>query len=172
MLIVFGGLPGTGKTTIAKRIAQSISACYLRIDSIEQSLIQASTVDNNTVGAAGYNIANIIADDNLKLGQIVIADCVNPLSITRTAWQNIAAKANTPLVEIEIICSDLAQHRTQVEQRVADIIGHQLPDWDNVMNSEYEWWDSADIVIDSAVTSVELAVEMILYRLQKLKRKH
>lgn len=97
---------------------------------------------------------------------------MNPLSITRTAWQNIAAKANTPLVEIEIICSDLAQHRMQVEQRVADIIGHQLPDWDNVMDREYEWWDSADIVIDSAVTSVELAVEMILYRLQKLKRKH
>ena len=37
-LIVFGGLPGTGKTTLAKAIAGEHAATYLRIDTIEQAL--------------------------------------------------------------------------------------------------------------------------------------
>ncbi len=36
MLIVFGGLPGTGKTTLARAFAQRRRATYLRIDTIEQ----------------------------------------------------------------------------------------------------------------------------------------
>ncbi|HAU1975266.1 TPA: AAA family ATPase, partial [Legionella pneumophila] len=32
MLIIFGGLPGTGKTTISKQIAKQLNAVYLRID--------------------------------------------------------------------------------------------------------------------------------------------
>lgn len=38
MLITFGGLPGTGKTTIAKQLSRRISATYLRIDTLEQGL--------------------------------------------------------------------------------------------------------------------------------------
>jgi predicted kinase len=41
MLIVFSGLPGVGKTTIARELACSLAAVYLRIDSIEQALRQA-----------------------------------------------------------------------------------------------------------------------------------
>ena len=37
MLIVFGGLPGTGKTTVARELARQLGAVHLRIDSIEQA---------------------------------------------------------------------------------------------------------------------------------------
>jgi predicted kinase len=36
MLIILGGLPGTGKTVIARELARQLGAVYLRIDSIEQ----------------------------------------------------------------------------------------------------------------------------------------
>ncbi|MFO7481079.1 AAA family ATPase, partial [Oceanibaculum nanhaiense] len=32
MLIVFGGLPGTGKTTLSRALADRLRAVYLRID--------------------------------------------------------------------------------------------------------------------------------------------
>jgi ATP-dependent 26S proteasome regulatory subunit len=35
LLVVFGGLPGTGKTTLTARIAAQLPAAYLRIDAIE-----------------------------------------------------------------------------------------------------------------------------------------
>jgi broad-specificity NMP kinase len=38
MLIVLGGLPGTGKTTVAKALAQKLDAVHLRVDAIEQAL--------------------------------------------------------------------------------------------------------------------------------------
>lgn len=62
-LVVFGGLPGTGKTTIARELTIRLAATYLRIDSIEQVLQDAGL----TVGTAGYAIAGALAAENLKL---------------------------------------------------------------------------------------------------------
>ena len=38
MLIIFSGLPGSGKSTIARALAQQLGAVYLRIDTIEQAI--------------------------------------------------------------------------------------------------------------------------------------
>jgi predicted kinase len=45
ILIIFGGLPGTGKTTLAKALAHRLSAAYLRIDTVEQAMIRANIAD-------------------------------------------------------------------------------------------------------------------------------
>ena len=60
MLIVFSGLPGTGKTTIAQELARQIRAVYLRIDVIEQTLRDAGVLAGD-VGASGYAVANALA---------------------------------------------------------------------------------------------------------------
>jgi len=39
ILYIFSGLPGTGKSTLAKIIARKLNAVYIRIDTIEQGLI-------------------------------------------------------------------------------------------------------------------------------------
>ncbi|GAA3900497.1 hypothetical protein GCM10022405_27350 [Gibbsiella dentisursi] len=44
MLLIFGGLPGTGKSTIARLLAAKLGAVWLRINSVEQSLIRAKVV--------------------------------------------------------------------------------------------------------------------------------
>jgi Cdc6-like AAA superfamily ATPase len=84
-LIAFGGLPGTGKTVIAREVAREVNAVYVRIDSIEQA-IRASGVLHRTIDDAGYRVAYVIAEDNLRMGRTVVADCVNPIQITRDAW--------------------------------------------------------------------------------------
>jgi len=73
VLIVFGGLPGTGKSTLARLIAQERRATYLRIDTIEQA-IRASGMLAGDVGPSGYLVAYALAEANLALGQQVVAD--------------------------------------------------------------------------------------------------
>ena len=75
MLIVFSGLPGCGKTTIASELARQSGGVYLRIDVIEQALRDARAFAGD-VGASGYGVANALALSNVRLGHTVIADCV------------------------------------------------------------------------------------------------
>src|SRR5580658_6495018 len=120
MLIIFGGLPGSGNTTLARSLAVAIHAVYLRIDTIEQS-IRIAMGPSTDVGELGYRVAYEVAKDNLRFGLTVIADSVNPLQITRDSWRAVGRDLDTNVLEIEVVCSDVAEHRQRVESRVADI---------------------------------------------------
>jgi len=153
MLIVFGGLPGTGKTTLARAFAQERLATYLRIDTIEQAL-RSSEMLAGEVGPAGYIVAYALAEANLRLGRIVVADSVNPLVITRDAWRRVAAAASSAIFEIEVVCSDTDEHRRRVETRTiddaGDVAGLTPPTWRQVVGREYEPWDRPRLVVDTA----------------------
>ncbi|QQO23011.1 AAA family ATPase [Bradyrhizobium diazoefficiens] len=145
-LIVFGGLPGTGKTTISRELTVRLAATYLRIDAIEQTLRLAGLA----VGAAGYAIANALAAENLKLGRFVVADCVNPVLASRAAWRHTASLSSACMIEIEVVCSEPALHRQRVESRSPDIDGYGLPTWDDILSRAYEPWDRERLVLDTA----------------------
>src|SRR5262245_11207904 len=117
MLVVFSGLPGVGKTTLARALAARRSAIYLRIDEIEQALRAAGL---QTIGAAGYAVANALAASNLSNGAVVVVDGVNPVAESREAWRVLALEAGKTIIEIEVVCSDRAEHRRRVETRRAD----------------------------------------------------
>jgi predicted kinase len=161
MLVVLSGLPGTGKTTIAQRLARELAAVYLRIDSIEQALRGAE----RPVEGEGYDVARAVAGDNLRLGSIVVADCVNPWPLTRDQWRSVAEQAGKPVFDVEIVCSDAVEHRRRVETRVADITGHRVQTWQEVVERDYRAWDGQRIVIDTARLDVEQSVRAILARL-------
>ncbi|MGJ7615381.1 MULTISPECIES: AAA family ATPase [unclassified Variovorax] len=165
MLIVLGGLPGTGKTTIAREIVALLPATCLRIDTIEQSL-RASGVLAGDVGPAGYVVAYALARSNLALGQRVVADCVNPLPVTREAWRAVAAEASSQILEVEIVCSDDVEHRRRVEQRVVDVPRLVPPTWASVQQHEYLPWTTQRLVIDTAFVSAGDAAQAIVARLR------
>jgi len=156
-LIVIGGLPGTGKTSLATGLARTLDAVHLRIDTIEQAL-RISAIGGDVIGAAGYVVAHGIAEDNLRLGRIVIVDCVNPLASTRAAWRVVGKRAGVAVFEVEVICSDANLHRQRVESRASDIAGLKLPTWGEVMAREYESWTGEHIVIDTARRPVDAGV--------------
>ena len=147
-LVVVSGLPGVGKTSIAKALAEKFKAVYLRVDSIEQAILRSS-MKSSDVEDAGYQVAYALAADQLKFGTTVIADCVNPLQITRDAWARVADDNNAQIWQVEITCSDSTEHRRRVETRQADISGHELPTWDDVISVEYEEWPQDRIKINA-----------------------
>lgn len=158
MLVILSGLPGTGKTTVARLVATAVGAVHLRVDSIEQALRNIG----REIEADGYAVAQAVAEDNLRLGHIVVADCVNPWPLTRAAWRSVAARAGVREIEVEVICSDVDEHRRRVESRVADIAGLRLPTWAEVLSRDYQTWDSDRILIDTARASAAESVQVIV----------
>lgn len=162
MLIVFAGLPGTGKTTLGRALAARLPAAYLRVDVIEQALRDAGDPGApHDVGPAGYRVAYALAASNLSLGRPVVADCVNPLGVTRAAWHAVAARAGVAVVDVELLCSDAAEHRRRVEQRSADIAGFTLPTWADVTGRDYAAWTTDRLVINTAQRSTDESLALI-----------
>jgi len=147
MLLIFGGLPASGKSTISKRVAHELNATYVRVDTIEQTLME---IGHTTVCGEGYELAYRVAAENLSLGLTVVADSVNSIEITRSAWRKVGEQAKVPVLEIEIVCSDRIEHRRRVESRVTDIEQSTKVTWEDVLNRDYERWLQANIVIDTA----------------------
>jgi predicted kinase len=155
-LIIFSGLPGTGKSTLAKRLAIHLGAVYLRIDTIETALQNAGVPD---VGALGYLAGYSIAKENLDLGNTVIADSVNPWQLTRDAWRKAATDAGKPSVDIEIICSDRQEHRRRVEQRPNDLRDGKPLTWLDVVDRDYLAWTDSRVQIDTAALTIDSALK-------------
>ncbi len=162
MLIIFGGLPGTGKSTIARELAKRIQAMYLRIDTIEQAM-RSSNVLIDDVGPAGYVAAYNVALDNLRIGLTIVADSVNPIEITRSDWRAVADQASAPFIEVELICSDVEEHRKRVETRPAEVPGLVLPTWQYVVERDYEEWHAPHIVLDTFQLSIQESVNKLVH---------
>jgi predicted kinase len=161
LLIVLGGLPGTGKTTVARGLAGDLSAVHLRIDTIEEIIRKASDVQGEVVDV-GYRVAYGLALDNLRLGHWVIADAVNPLPLVREAWRAVADAGAAGIVEIELVCSDPEVHRARVGGRTADIAGATLPSWEDVAGRHYVPWEPTPVRIDTSVAAPQDCVRQAL----------
>jgi len=153
-LIIFAGLSAVGKTTLSVELARQMDAAYVRIDSIEQALRDIGLITGSWEDF-GYRIGYVVASDNLRVGRSVVADSVNPLPVTRSAWAAVASQAGAVAINVEVRCSDAIEHRRRVETRVSEISGLKLPSWEEVTSREYQTWADEHIVIDTAGRSVE-----------------
>ena len=146
-LYIFSGLPGAGKTSLARQLAQHLGAVYLRIDTVEQALRDLCGVK---VEGEGYRLSYRLAADNLNLGLSVVADSCNPIELTRLEWRRVAEDTGAVAVDIEVICSDRSEHRRRVETRQVDVPGLAVPSWEAVVAREYHPWTTERILIETA----------------------
>jgi len=159
ILHIFSGLPGTGKSTLAQELSKQTGYVYLRVDTVEQAL---RDLCNFKVEGEGYRLSYRIAEDNLKLGLSVIADSCNPIELTRSEWSDVAVKSKASFTNIEVVCSDISEHRKRVENRESTIEGLKLPTWKDVENREYHSWCNESLVIDTAGKTVSESVQELL----------
>jgi predicted kinase len=165
-LIVFSGLPGAGKSSLARELAQEIGAVWLRVDSVEQA-IRDSGVVPGPIDDAGYRVLYALAYDNLLVGCDVIADSVNPWMLTRDAWRDIGVRAGAEVIEIEVVCTDSEEHRNRIETRSGDVPGLVLPDWQAVIERDYHPWDRDRVLVDTAGRDISACIESLLSSLVK-----
>ncbi|WP_323187148.1 hypothetical protein [Streptomyces sp. NBC_00124] len=92
----------------------------------------------------------------------MIGESVNPLAVTRDAWREAAVRAGVSAVEVEVICSDRDEHRRRVASRSVDIPDLELPDWQQIIEREYEPWDRDHVVVDTAGQEPKESLALVL----------
>lgn len=110
----------------------------------------------------GYRLSYRILRDILEQGNSAIADSVNPFKFTREEWQEVATSIGSKYVNVEVVCSDKEVHKKRAETRSADIDNAELPTWEDILNREYDEWDSPRIKIDTAGRSIEQSVAELI----------
>jgi predicted kinase len=164
LLVAMSGLPGVGKSALARRIARELQLSLLEIDRIEAPLLRRG-ISGDAIGWAGYEILTSLAEDNLALGRGVLLDSVCWTRDIRQSWAGLASRYRATYRPIEIICSDVALHCRRVESR--DRSRQGLPDvtWSRVeeARSLYEAWDTPRLLLDSVGPLDELWARAISY---------
>ena len=74
----------------------------------------------------------------------------------------MATSNGIQFVEIEIVCSNVQEHKKRVESRVADIPALSLPTWKDVQNREYESWSTERVTIDTSQSSPDQSTSIVL----------
>jgi predicted kinase len=151
MLIVFGGRPGSGKTTLSRTLAQELHAAWLRVDLIEAATWRAGVARDQPTGLAAYVVAFALAEVHLDMGTPTVIDAVNPVEAARQGWRELAATKGLAARVIEVVCSDEALHRSRLDGRTRGIPGWYELTWDDVQRSrrKYEPWTDEHLVLDA-----------------------
>lgn len=115
-----------------------------------------------------HEAAYHLAGDNLDNGLSVVADFVNSIEITRSAWREVAMSRGLMYREIEIVCSDRAEHQARLEERESQSKIARVLTWKEIENREYEPWENSWVFDTAGETKEEskcrFEKELLSYR--------
>ncbi|MGB3480928.1 MAG: AAA family ATPase [Mycobacterium sp.] len=126
-MILVGGGPGTGKTTLATKLAESIDAEIISMDSVRRELqscgaITGSVGTLNTGLYSHENVAQVYetalerAGRALQNGRPVILDGTWRDASQRRNARALAGRASAVIVEL-VCCTDLSQAEDRIQTR-------------------------------------------------------
>jgi predicted kinase len=152
-LIVFSGLPGTGKSTLAEAVGKALQIPVFAKDWLEAILLQSGlkpTNEDKSLGFAGYELLTILAQRQLMLGQSVILDSVAASQKIRDKWLKLAEQYGADYRVIECISADESFHRLRLKERQRAIPGWHELEWSDVerVKGYYSLWKGEHLVLD------------------------
>ena len=168
-LVLFSGLPGTGKSTLATGLGKKLSMPVFSFDWIAGCLSLQGVVTKENRASVIYSLLRTLAARQFELGQSAIIDSPTSSLRVRNDWYRLADEHSVGLYPIYCICSNEELHRSRIASRRRNIPGWPDPDWPKVeiKKREFAPWPPGTFKVDS-VASVDLNLNRLLRHLAAL----
>lgn len=151
--IIFSGLPGTGKSTLAEAMGKELCIAVFAKDWLEATLLRSGlkpTSEDKSLSFASYELLTILAERQLMLGQSVILDSVAASPSIRSTWRQLSEQYGAAWRVVECVCSDESLHRLRLKDRKRNIPGWHELEWAEVERVKHYYvpWEGEHLVLD------------------------
>ncbi|MBL7809963.1 MAG: AAA family ATPase [Saprospiraceae bacterium] len=158
MLVLIAGLPGTGKTTIARTFAAMSGAVHLNSDVLRKDLGLMGQY-NEKEKQLVYKALLKCTEDGLKEGKTVVVDSTFYLRSIREPFEFLAKTIDIPLIWVEIKAAErILQERLQKPRpdSEADFFVYEK------IRDQFEPLEEPHLCINSGLETPESAAKKIL----------
>ena len=164
MLLVVSGLPGLGKTSVAREVARRLEAVHLSVDPVEDAMLACGLPRSRATGIAAYETLRAMAETNLELGRIVVVDAVNDSEAARDTWRRAAAATGREVCFVQLTIEDDDVHRARLEGRPRRFQHVDEPSWHDVLARarDAEPWVEPPTVADASRDLAQVVEEVVI----------
>ncbi|MCK9519379.1 MAG: ATP-binding protein [Dehalococcoidia bacterium] len=104
-LVILSGLPGAGKTTFARNLAERLPHVHIESDAIRRAFA-AQPAYTPPEHARVFRSAERQAATALRKGETVVVDATNLTAKDRRRFLQLAARTGVPLVAVRIVAPE------------------------------------------------------------------
>ncbi len=168
VLVMLCGLPGTGKSTLARELTHHLPAVVVESDRVRQKLFAPATYSAEESRQV-HQVCHILISWYLRHYYHVIYDATNLYEYHRALVYGLVTRSGTRLVVAEVVARDEVVRRRLAPRRSGDRSGHHREDYSDAdwdvyltMRSRAEPIQHQHITVDTSDGDVGRGVKRLL----------
>lgn len=168
VLIAMAGLPGTGKSTCADRIARDLHIPVVDKDDLLELVRHSSIEDELEQGRLAYDLVFSLASRQLANDTDVVVDTCLAFAWLRDKLADVARAHNATLLIINCVCAD-GVARQRIAARAASGLPHRnVAEYDRLREIFEEFEVTPDLTVDATTDLSGLAEHVVAAIEQRL----
>jgi predicted kinase len=152
-LVIFSGLPGTGKSTLADKLARDLRWPLLRIDDVVGEVPENPGLE---FWDSKVELLLDLVNTQLELGLSVIADSVF-MNMDRQYAQEIARANHARFRPVYVFVSDDGIWEQRVTRRYNELKDKDVATWDRIQHqrARFREWEAGTALFLDSIAPVE-----------------
>ncbi len=147
-MIVIGGIPGTGKSTLANALSNDMNVPVFSKDELEAAVVRKDLCSNKDMHGVGYEIMATLAKRQFGNDNSAIFDFIASRNRVEELWPQLL---EIEYKYIECVCSNQDIHKERIDSRKRNITGWYDLAWEDILNiqSNYQPLMPERLILDS-----------------------